>query len=91
VVVIEHHAPAPQVIVQQVPVYVPVPVSQGRSRGARVERVVTPPSPFYVGQVREPEPRKAPEPEYWGFGGKLRPDAWDPAPSPREKKTGDRR
>jgi hypothetical protein len=79
VVVIEHHpAPAPQVIVQQVPVYVPVPVVQGRSRSARTQRVVTPPSPYYTGPVREAEPRKAPEPVYWGFGGKLRPDAWQP-------------
>jgi hypothetical protein len=93
VVVIDHHVPAPQVIVQQVPVYVPVAVPQRRSREVYVDRVVTPPSPFYVGQVREPERRKAPEPEYWGFGGKLRPDAWDPGPPPqrREKKTGDRR
>jgi hypothetical protein len=92
VVVVEHRAPvpAPQVIVQQVPVYVPVPVAQGRSRPARVERTVTPASPFYVGQVREPEPRKAPEPVYWGFGGKLRPDAWQPEP-PKKKKTGDSR
>jgi hypothetical protein len=80
VVVIEHHAPAPapQVIVQQVPGYVPVPVTQTRARHAPAQRAVTPPSPFYVGQVREPEPRKAPEPVYWGFGGKLRPDAWQP-------------
>jgi hypothetical protein len=95
VVVVEHHAPAPQVpapqvIVQHVPVYVPVPVTQVRTRQVPGQRVVTPPSPFYVGQVREAEPRKAPEPEYWGFGGKLRPDAWEPAPT-REKKTGGRR
>jgi hypothetical protein len=95
VVIIEHHAPAPQpqvpqIIVQQVPVYVPVAVPQVRTRHAPVQRVVTPASPFYVGQVREAEPRKAPEPVYWGFGGKLRPDAWQPAPT-REKKTGGRR
>jgi hypothetical protein len=85
VVVIEHQAPAPQVIVQQVPVYVPVAVPHGRSRSVHVERAVTPPSPFYVGQVREPERRKAPEPEYWGFGGTLRPDAWGQKESTKEE------
>jgi hypothetical protein len=90
VVVIEHPVPAPaaQIIVQHVPVYVPVPITSGRSRSARVEPVATPPSPYYVGQVRPPEPRQAPEPVYWGFGGKLRPDAWQPA---GKKPTGDRR
>jgi hypothetical protein len=78
VLVIEHHAPAPapQIIIQQVPVYVPVPVTGRPPRSVRADRLVTPASPYYVGQVREPEPRKAPEPVYWGFGGKLRPDAW---------------
>jgi hypothetical protein len=40
--------------------------------------------PVYVpvparGHVETPDPPKAPEPVYWGFGGKLRPDAWKPA------------
>jgi hypothetical protein len=82
VIVVDHHehAPAqPQVIVQQVPVYVPVPVPQ--SRRVYVDQPRTPASPFYTGQVRE-APTRAPEPVYWGFGGKLRPDAWQPAPTP---------
>lgn len=30
--------------------------------------------------VDRPEPRKRAEPVYWGWGGKLRPDAWQPTP-----------
>ena len=30
-------------------------------------------------------PQKPAEPVYWGFGGKLRPDAWKPAGSPKEE------
>jgi hypothetical protein len=82
VILVDHHehAPAqPQVIVQQVPVYIPVPVPHSRRVYGDLPR--TPASPFYTGQVRE-APAKAPEPVYWGFGGKLRPDAWQPAPTP---------
>lgn len=83
VVVIDHyhHEPSPRVILQQVPVYVPVPVRRSGGRRAAVGQPRTPASPFYTGQVREPAPVTAPEPVYWGFGGKLRPDAWQPAPT----------
>lgn len=30
--------------------------------------------------VDRPEPRRRAEPVYWGWGGKLRPDAWQPTP-----------
>lgn len=94
VVVIEHHSdphpPSPQVIVQQVPVYVPVPVQRASQRRVVVDHPSTPASPFYTGHVREPAPRKAPEQVYWGFGGKLRPDAWQPAPTPERGKDRDR-
>jgi hypothetical protein len=87
VVVIEHYhtASSAQVVVQQVPVYVPVPVERPSSRRVSVDRAPTPPSPFYTGQVSEPAPHEAaaPAPVYWGFGGKLRPDAWDNPPPPR--------
>jgi hypothetical protein len=85
--------PPPQVVVverpvvHEVPVAVPVPVYVavgGRSHGAHREQpyIVTP-TPFVpfgtpVLSVERPEPRKRPEPVYWGFGGKLRPDAWQP-------------
>lgn len=87
VIVIEHHEPRVEQVVVPVPVYVPV-----HTTGARVHRrtdaLVQPTEstfvPFQSGPPAvRPEPRR--EPVYWGFGGKLRPDAWgQPAPE-REK------
>jgi len=87
VIVIEHHEPRVEQVVVPVPVYVPV-----HTIGARVHRrteVLVQPTestfvPFQSGPPAvRPEPRR--EPVYWGFGGKLRPDAWgQPAPE-REK------
>jgi hypothetical protein len=72
--------PPPQVIVVEreprvrevaVPVAVPVyiPVDRSHSRHGR--------------DVRDDDrpPQKPAAPVYWGFGGKLRPDAWTPAPA----------
>ena len=74
VVVIEHHDP-PEVreVPVAVPVYIPVAVN-GHHRADRV--------------VRDDDlsRRKPAEPVYWGFGGKLRPDAWQPTPTSREHK-----
>lgn len=84
VVVIEHHEPERvREVAVPVPVYVPV-VPRKHGRVVRTpERFVTPPSPYYSGQVRPAVPRtKAAEPVYWGFGGKLRPDAWQPTHPP---------
>jgi hypothetical protein len=68
VVIVEHQDAAPQV--REVPVAVPVyiPVSRhardyDNRRGARDD---------------SRRRAKDPEPVYWGFGGKLRPDAWQP-------------
>jgi hypothetical protein len=81
VVVVDHHDP----VVREVPVPVAVPVyipvvqrvrrhdDRGRFDAASAG------SPFYMGQVPRPEP-KTPEPVYWGWGGKPRPDGWQPAP-----------
>lgn len=45
-------------------------------------REVAVPVPVYIPvpsrRIHRPEPKPA-EPVYWGFGGKLRPDAWKPA------------
>ena len=55
-----------------VPVYLTAPVRRNIDRRAldreRLDRV---------------EPPKRQEPVYWGFGGKLRPDAWKPAEAPK--------
>jgi hypothetical protein len=76
-------------VVHEVAVAVPVPVyiavgSRSRTRH-REQPYVVPPTPFapfgtpvVSATVERPEPRKRPEPVYWGFGGKLRPDAWQP-------------
>ncbi len=85
VIVIEHEQP---VQIREVPVAVPVyiPVAT-RSHGGRVH---TPQShdgdggsvtlpPTYDGRDRASDKHtKPPEPVYWGWGGKLRPDAWKP-------------
>jgi hypothetical protein len=74
VVVIEHHDP-PEVreVPVAVPVYIPVAVN-GHRRADRVDR------------DDDLARRKPAEPVYWGFGGKLRPDAWQPTPTSREHK-----
>lgn len=63
VIVVEHHDQTPQVWVREVPVAVPVYFPTREREGAR--------------EGHQPTPEKT-EPVYWGFGGKLRPDAWQP-------------
>jgi len=81
-------APEPQpervVIVDRVetvavPVYVPVPTpARHRDRDRDDDGV-------------DDHPRRKPaEPVYWGYGGKLRPDAWKPAQGQREQGKGQR-
>ena len=85
VVVIEHRdAPEVREVAVPVPVFVPI---DGRSR--RIERPRFGGDPY--GPLRRPpvieplQPQKKAEPVYWGFGGKLRPDAWKPTPDKSEK------
>lgn len=88
VVVIDHHVDQPPQVVErvrEVPVAVPVYIPVMRSRLHRsVDASVDTSNfiPFQSGPpaARAVEPRKT-EPVYWGFGGKLRPDAWDPTPA----------
>lgn len=83
VVVIEHHD-QPREVMVPVPVYVPVYTSRPRVRrpdGFASPRAVE--STFIPFQSGPPVQRPvaedaAREPIYWGFGGKLRPDAWKP-------------
>jgi hypothetical protein len=87
VVVIEHEPQVREVPVA-VPVYYPVVQRLRRHDGNRHGDLTTNPasagSPFYVGQVPRPEPRQ-PEPVYWGWGGKPRPDGWKPAPDGKKR------
>jgi len=79
--------PSPQVIfvererpiVQQVavPVYIPV-VRTSRSDRHHVDDH----------DRRHVEPRKSAEPVYWGWGGKRRPDSWEPVPVERKAEAG---
>jgi hypothetical protein len=88
VVVIEHHDPQPERVREvhvAVPVYIPV---RSRARHHRGDYAASSSDtsnfvPFQSGPpAHREEPRKA-EPVYWGFGGKLRPDSWDPGPGAR--------
>jgi hypothetical protein len=79
-------APPPAVPVPYpvpVPVYVPVPVvSHGTAHRETVEKTIQTEDGSLV-KAHVPVPRNCvkAEPVYWGFGGKLRPDAWQPEPT----------
>ena len=83
VVVIDHHEP-PTVREVLVPVPIYITVDGGRSRYRRgIDRIDRTPVesafvPFQSGPPLQQPQLKRPEPVYWGFGGKLRPDAWKP-------------
>jgi hypothetical protein len=87
---LEPEAPAPappQTVVVPypvpVPVYVPVPVvSHGTGRRETVLQTIQTEDGSLV-RARVPVPPNCvkAEPVYWGFGGKLRPDAWRPEPT----------
>ena len=76
VVVIDHHDPVVREVAVPVPVYIPVVPLDRRTRVRDADR-------RNPDLTRAPE-RKAVEPEYWGWGGKRRPDAWK---DPRDLKT----
>jgi hypothetical protein len=77
-------------VVHEVPIAVPVPVYVAIGRRSRAGHrdlpYVVPPSPFIpfgntaVAHVdkHKSEPRRHAEPVYWGWGGKRRPDSWQP-------------
>lgn len=82
IVVIEHERPVVQQVAVPVPVYVPAYV-RPRRHGQHEQPVYPPfdPSPGF-GADAPPQYRQKPaQPVYWGWGGKLRPDAWKPAPA----------
>ncbi|HET7221407.1 MAG TPA: hypothetical protein VFJ02_25300 [Vicinamibacterales bacterium] len=71
VVYVEREHPIVREVAVPVAVYIPVPVRPHRRGHADV---LTP--------AREVDDRRQPpEPVYWGWGGKLRPDAWQPTPT----------
>jgi hypothetical protein len=92
VIVIEHHdTPQIREVPVAVPIYIPVGIPVGRravrqgsvvGRQDFVQESFTPPSELdrFAGASVHRAPVEAAEPVYWGFGGKLRPDAWQPSP-----------
>jgi len=85
VVVIERERPVVREVAVPVPVYVAVPVVR-HSRSIHDDRFD---SPSVHGRDGAPRPAvKAAEPVYWGWGGKRRPDSWQPSPdeSRRDRK-----
>jgi hypothetical protein len=91
VVVIDHRGDEPPQVVERVrevpvavPVYIPVAtVRRHRSLGAAVDNPAFIPFEFGApaGRTIDAREQRKSEPVYWGFGGKLRPDAWDPTPA----------
>jgi hypothetical protein len=90
VVVIDHHD-APEI--REVPVAVPVPVyipmstrsTHSRTHDGSSNGIPVSSDRWIAEHMPAQAPTKAAEPVYWGFGGKLRPDAWKPAPDPSSK------
>ena len=85
--VIVHHEPQIQQVA--VPVYVPVYPARGHSRRSEPFTGIQDSTfmPLPQGVVR-PRPEPEAKPVYWGFGGKLRPDAWG-QPQERDRKPSD--
>jgi hypothetical protein len=90
-VIIEHHEPQVQQVAVPVPVYVPVYTSRGRSHRSDdgVDFRSSTYVPFQPAPPVGPRPQPAAPPVYWGFGGKLRPDAWGQPQDRNERKPDD--
>ena len=87
VVVIDHHdAPQVREVPVAVPVYVPYAVRSDHSDRGRDDSSSDDswrPDTSRNDSSRDGAAHVKPvEPVYWSFGGKLRPDAWQPAPAP---------
>jgi hypothetical protein len=81
VVFVERERPVVREVAVPVAVFIPVPT---RSRGhSHVDKDRS--------HHADDLPRKAAEPVYWGWGGKLRPDAWQPSPADTTPRPKDRR
>jgi len=77
VVVVERERPVVREISVPVPIYVAVPVERDSSVHDRHSKSAH--------DDRDDRSRKPAEPVYWGWGGKLRPDAWQPSPNERRR------
>ena len=91
VIVIEHERPVVQQVAVPVPVYIAVPQARGRVRGKAVGNQPFDPSPGFGAPTPATSQPKPQRPVYWGWGGKLRPDAWKPADTGGHKGSGGRK
>ena len=97
VVVIDHHEPEVREVPVAVPVYIPVAVRPSHSRNVRVHdgEQLRGATELSFGQTVPGSDRSSTvrqqEPVYWGWGGKLRPDAWQPTPTTDRKSSTDRK
>jgi hypothetical protein len=85
VIVIDHHdAPEVREVPVAVPVYIPVATRSVHSRAydAGSDGIPISSDRWIAEHMPAQAPVKRVEPVYWGFGGKLRPDAWKPEPDP---------
>ena len=80
VVVIDHHQPAAREVMVPVPIYIPVDSSRVRRHRSVPDASIESTTfvPFQSGPPLHRQTVPKAEPVYWGFGGKLRPDAWQP-------------
>jgi hypothetical protein len=81
VVVIDHHDTQVREVPVAVPVYIPVAV-----RSTHHESNRTAESDRAAHESGRKDSPRATEPVFWGFGGKLRPDAWQPSPDAARSK-----
>jgi hypothetical protein len=91
VVVIDHQdQPAVREVPVPFPIFVPVVATPGFHTPRHHQRPLVDPAstfiPFQSGPpIARPEAQVPRAPVYWGFGGKLRPDAWNPeGPKPQD-------
>ena len=91
VVVIEHETPVVREVPVAVPVYVAVPTHRfphtllntgviHSTRPVLDNRTLPPDNRTFI-DGRPVQQVKPAEPEYWGWGGKRRPDSWQPSPA----------
>ncbi|MBW8868723.1 MAG: hypothetical protein JF610_15590 [Acidobacteria bacterium] len=88
VVVIDHHdAPEVREVPVAVPIYIPVATraTHSRTHDGGSNGIPISSERWIAEHMPAQAPAKQAEPVYWGFGGKLRPDAWKPAPDPSDK------
>lgn len=88
VVVIDHRETEVREVPVAVPIYVPVVTTRSVHGHTSTSSNGIPISGdrWIAEHMPQQAPARSPEPVYWGFGGKLRPDAWKPTPDPSVKK-----